>query len=449
MRITKKIFMDLAILMTFLGVMVGVSFPFFVQLFGVAKSTAQQPVFFSACVMAGMLLALMNYQLAKKIVGTRIRLLSGQMKHVEGILSNNESREGCTACTPETCSITVDSEDELGDSADSFNRLIVTLSDVLGQQTDLQRFSEMLTSHLELDTLCDETLQYLVNATQANGGVILTEQSGDLEVVSSYGIIHGDHTIVNSLLRQALKAQKRQLIRFPDDIVMDGVLTQFRPKELIIEPILFKQVMIGIIVLAGAMPFSLQDLEKLTAYGPILSVAFNNAITHRQMQRLAALDALTGIYNRRFGNNRIQEEFSRAIRSGTPLSLVMLDIDHFKSVNDTYGHMIGDRIIVMIAKAIKSAIREGDVIIRYGGEEFLCLLPGANQQDAQFIAERIRIIAKDTVFKNEDHEIHVTVSLGTATYPHKDIADIQQFITMADTAMYNAKQSGRNQVVSV
>lgn len=127
----------------------------------------------------------------------------------------------------------------------------------------------------------------------------------------------------------------------------------------------------------------------------------------------------------------------------------MLDIDHFKQINDTYGHNIGDKIIVMITKAIKSAIRDGDLLIRYGGEEFLSVLPGASQHDANIIAQRIRIMVADSILKENEQAISVTVSLGTATFPNKDIADIQQFIAMADEAMYSAKNSGRNRVVSV
>ena len=447
MRITKKVFNDLAIFMVFLGVLVGIAFPFFVLLFDVPRETAFQLVFFGACIAAGILLAIMNYQLAKRVVGTRIRELSTQMKHVEGILSGSKSGVNCQTCSPETCSIRVDSEDEIGDSAASFNRLILTLSEVMEAQTDLQRFSALLTTHLELDDLSNETLLYLMEATGANGGALLLEHSGELEIAASYAIHELNGIGVNSYIQQAMKKQERQTISFPDDIILDGVLTQFRPKEIIIEPIVFKKVLIGMLILASTTPFSQKSLEKLSVYGPILSVAFNNAITHQQMQQLAALDALTGIYNRRFGSNRIQEEFVRSIRSGIPMSLIMLDIDHFKSINDSYGHMIGDRAIVMITKSIKDAIREGDVMIRYGGEEFLCLLPGANQTDARQIAERIRILVKDTVVKNEDQEIHVTVSLGTTTYPNDDIQDIQQLIQMADTAMYNAKKSGRNRVV--
>lgn len=135
--------------------------------------------------------------------------------------------------------------------------------------------------------------------------------------------------------------------------------------------------------------------------------------------------------------------------TGTALSLIMLDIDHFKQVNDTYGHNIGDKIIVMITKAVKGAMREGDLLIRCGGEEFLCVLPGASQHDAAITAQRIRVMVADSILKESDQAITVTVSLGTATFPNRDVADIQQFITVADEAMYSAKNSGRNRVVSV
>ncbi|MCE5342546.1 MAG: GGDEF domain-containing protein [Eubacteriales bacterium] len=447
-RITKRIFKDLAIYMVFLGVIVGVVFPFFVRLFGVPASIAYQPLFFCACIAAGILLATLNITLARNVVGSRIRELSSQMKHVEGILSSQMTGEQCEKCTPESCSIRVDSEDELGDSAASFNRLIQTLSTVLGAQQDLQRFSEMLTSNLEMDVLANEILHYLLGVTQASGGAILTEEGAELNVEASYAI-DMERTMLNStVLHYAVEKQERRVVRLPEDIVLEGVLTKYRPKELLIEPIVYKQIVVGIIMLADVEAFSNDTLDKLNSYAPILSMAFNNAITHQRMQRLAALDALTGIYNRRFGSNRLQEEFGRAVRIGSSLSLIMLDIDHFKTVNDTYGHMVGDKLIVLITKIISDAIREGDVLIRYGGEEFLCVLPGASQQDAQFMAERIRIQVRDSILKNNEQEIRVTVSLGTSTYPNKDIDNIQQLINLSDEAMYNAKKSGRDRVAS-
>lgn len=448
MRITKKVFNDLAIFMILLGVIMGILFPFFIALFNVPGSIVFQPTFFCACIGAGILLAAMNIALARKTVGARIKHLSSEMKHVEGILSAMGHGQGCQTCTPESCRIDVDSEDELGESAESFNHLITTLSIVLNAQKSLQQFSEMLTAHLELDVLASSTLQNLIENTRATGGAILIENNGEFGVVATLALKNEKALEKNPLVLRTMKTHERYIVQYPADIVMDGLIVDYRPRSIIIEPIIYKQVLLGVIILASVSPFSDASLDILAACAPILSVTFNNAITHQQMQRLAALDSLTGIYNRRFGYNRIQEEFSRSIRSSTSLSLIMLDIDHFKVVNDTYGHIVGDKIIVSITKTINSAIREGDVLIRYGGEEFLCVLPGANLHDSQLIAERIRIMVGDSILKWNDQEIKVTVSLGTATYPNKDINDIQQFINTADDAMYKAKRMGRNRVVS-
>ncbi len=449
MRITRKVFTDLTIFMVFLGVAVGLVFPFFSVLLGVPKATAFKALFFGACIAAGIILAGLNIALARKVVGTRIKHLSRQMKHIKVMLTQRNQQSDSERCTPENCAIKVDSEDELGESAEAFNRLIFTLSQVMEAQRDLQQFSEMLTSHLDLEVLAYETLQHLIRGTQASGGAILSERNGELNVVTAHAVRDPASLANNAVVAHTMNTHARQLIRFPEGIVLDGVITDYHPRELLVEPIMYKQVLIGIILLAGVTPFTDKDLEKLAEYGPILSMAFNNAVTHQQMEQLAALDSLTGIYNRRFGFSRLQEEFGRAIRTGTAISLIMLDIDHFKQVNDTYGHSIGDKIIVMITKAVKGAMREGDLLIRCGGEEFLCVLPGASQHDAAITAQRIRIMVADSILKESDQAISVTVSLGTATFPNKDIADIQQFITMADEAMYSAKNSGRNRVVSV
>ncbi len=449
MRITKKVFTDLTIYMIFLGVCVGLCFPFFMVLFEVPKAIVLKPSFFAACIGAGILLALMNIWLARRVVGNRMRQLSQKMKHVEGILSKAQANSEYCKCTAENCLITVDSEDELGESAESFNQLITTLSEVLEAQESLQCFSQVLTSHLELDTLANQALRNLAEITQANGGAVLVENNGELTLAAALAMKNARSLATNALVLNVLQTRERYLIRLPENFVLDGLIAEYSPKEIVIEPIVYKQVLRGVIVLAAVQPFSQKTLDQLTAYAPILSMAFNNAITHQQMEALAALDPLTGVYNRRFGNNRMYEEFSRSVRSGAPLSLIMADIDHFKIINDTYGHTVGDKIIVQITKTISQAIRDGDVLIRYGGEEFLCVLSGASQHDANMIAERIRVTVSDSVLRLSDQEIRVTVSLGTATYPNCDISDIQQLVVLVDEALYTAKNTGRNRVVSV
>lgn len=293
-----------------------------------------------------------------------------------------------------------------------------------------------------------ETLNHLIKNTNADGGAILIEKSGELVVEAIDSIKDAKALENNKRILNTMRTLERQLIKLPNDIILDGVIVDFQPKELLIEPILYKKILLGVLILVNASSFSKNAIEKLSFFNQNLSLAFRNAITYNQMQRLAALDALTGLYNRRFGIIRIQEEFSRAIRANTPVSLLMFDIDHFKIVNDTYGHLVGDKVLVNIAKIGLAAIREGDVLLRYGGEEFLCVLPGANQDDARIIAERIRIMVMDSTVKNAEQDVKVTISIGVITYPHHDISDSNQLIKLADDAMYVAKNTGRNRTVS-
>jgi diguanylate cyclase (GGDEF)-like protein len=448
MRITKKIFTDLAIFMMLLGVGVGLVFPFFCLVLGVPESVALTPVFFASCMAAGITLAILNITLARKTVGSRIRTMSTKMKHVESILTARKYGSGEEGCDPNECLIEVDSEDELGEGAESFNNLVMTLSRVLDSNAELQLFSEMLTSNLELDALSREALDQLIRNTGAAGGAILSEKGGEL-VVEAVDSIRDPLSLVNNeRLLRTINSQQRQLIRFPADMVINGIIVDFRPCELVIEPILYKNVLLGVMLLVSAVPFPDQTALKLKLFNQVLSLAFRNALTHEQMTRLAAVDPLTGTYNRRFGTLRLHEEFSRAIRAGTPVSVLMFDIDHFKVVNDTYGHPVGDKVLVGVSRIVLGSIREGDILARYGGEEFLCVLPGASQHDAGIVAERIRIMIMDSHVMNLDQEIKVTVSLGVATYPHNSISNSDQLIQLADEAMYAAKNTGRNRVVS-
>lgn len=448
MRITNKIFDDLAIFMVGLGVAVGVIFPFFSLLLGVPSEIALRPIYFLACIVAGVILALMNIIIARLIIGSPMRKLSLQMRHVQTILLNKKNGVSNEICTPENCFIEVESKDELGESADAFNNLVATLSEVLQTNTEINEFSGMLTSHLELEDLANETLGQLIQNTEAHGGAILIERNGAMEVIASKALKMPKRLENNERIMRLYKECQRQIIDFPKDVIMDGVVVDFHPKALLIEPITYKNIILGVVVLVGTNEFSKNAIDKLSFFSQSLSLAFRNAITYNQMQKLAAIDGLTGLYNQRFGSIRLQEEFGRAIRSNLPLSLLMFDIDHFKSVNDTYGHLIGDRVLLSIAKCATAAIREGDVLLRYGGEEFLCILPGASHNDAIIIAERIRIMVMDNIVKNGEQEIKVTISVGVASFPSTEIADCKQFIKLADDAMYTAKEMGRNRVIS-
>jgi two-component system cell cycle response regulator len=198
---------------------------------------------------------------------------------------------------------------------------------------------------------------------------------------------------------------------------------------------------------AFAHPSTPEAGAVLNATLPGLAVAVNNALNHEDLQRVAALDPLTGVYNRRFGLQRLAEEFGRSIRSGDPLGLLMLDLDHFKDVNDTYGHLVGDRVLQTVVRATRTVLRDGDVLLRYGGEEFLVVLPGAGHDDLAQMAERVRHAVAEAEISEAGQRIVVTVSIGGSALPDENATGPQEMIGVADAALYAAKESGRDRCV--
>ena len=157
-------------------------------------------------------------------------------------------------------------------------------------------------------------------------------------------------------------------------------------------------------------------------------------------------DGLTGLDNRRHIEERLTEMFSHAARLNEPLACVMCDVDHFKSVNDTYGHQAGDAVLQQVAEILRDSAREIDRVGRYGGEEFIVLLPAANLADATAFAERVRGEVEAREFSYADGTLRRTLSAGVAAWPHPDIRHQEALVKAADDALYAAKQGGRNRV---
>ncbi|MGM0645881.1 MAG: diguanylate cyclase [Thermodesulfobacteriota bacterium] len=168
-------------------------------------------------------------------------------------------------------------------------------------------------------------------------------------------------------------------------------------------------------------------------------------IVEIRLTHMAATDELTGLYNRRRFFELARAEFSRAQRYGSPMTVFLLDIDHFKKVNDEYGHDAGDIALRAVAVCIANQLRSLDVLGRLGGEEFVVLLPETHQAEAEQIAERIRSVIEQTPIPLPKKHIFTTVSIGVAEYT-EDIQDIDTLISRADAAMYRAKRNGRNRV---
>ena len=170
-----------------------------------------------------------------------------------------------------------------------------------------------------------------------------------------------------------------------------------------------------------------------------------------ELLTLSRTDALTGLFNRRYFEERLNEEFTRSRRYGSPLSLVMLDIDHFKRINDTFGHPFGDRVLKAVAQTACSRLREVDLMARYGGEELIALLPETSPVDALRVCERVREAIASLGLEHpgaDGHvqEVRLTASLGVATVPAANLTSAEALLMAADTSLYAAKGAGRNRV---
>jgi len=167
---------------------------------------------------------------------------------------------------------------------------------------------------------------------------------------------------------------------------------------------------------------------------------------HEEIYRLTTIDGLTQVYNKRYFIETLEREIGRAQRYRRDLSLIMFDIDNFKRINDTYGHLAGDHVLKQLASVIKSRIRREDILSRYGGEEFAIILPEIDGYNSLQFAEKIRRLIEKAVFKFEETEIPVTISIGVAS-ASGELQEPHDFIRIADAKLYEAKSQGRNRVV--
>ncbi len=170
-----------------------------------------------------------------------------------------------------------------------------------------------------------------------------------------------------------------------------------------------------------------------------------NVYLEDQMRQMVQHDSLTGIYNRRYLDSRLSEEFNRCSRAGHELSIIIFDIDNFKKLNDEFGHIFGDQVLRRLAAVCSAMIRSCDVFCRFGGEEFCVILPESSAAGASAFAERIRQSIADMVVADNGTEVRVTVSLGVASL-NPDVPDTNRLLEHADTAMYQSKAAGKNRV---
>ncbi len=169
--------------------------------------------------------------------------------------------------------------------------------------------------------------------------------------------------------------------------------------------------------------------------------------SNERLQELSSIDPLTHLYNRRYFMGALASEFERTVRYDPPLAFVMVDIDHFKTLNDTYGHQAGDDVLRGMGELIRQQVRASDIPARYGGEEFCVLLPETPVEGAREFAQRLRLAVEARGFPAQGQHLRCTVSIGVASCPSPRVSDEEDLIRLADEALYEAKSAGRNRVV--
>lgn len=231
--------------------------------------------------------------------------------------------------------------------------------------------------------------------------------------------------------------------RFPAELLKNDI------SSVIGIPVMIGNSRLGVLGLYhthGKKRFTERDLALAESIGHQAGIAIQNSRLFKDVQRMAITDPLTGWYNRRYFFTQAQNELDRTLRYGHALSMIMLDIDRFKLVNDTYGHLMGDHVLQAIARRIEKSLRKPDIYARLGGEEFVILLPETGALSAQQAAERIRLTIADQPIATAKGPILITISLGVASIHGEQISEVEKLLDMADQALYAAKSAGRNRV---
>jgi len=325
----------------------------------------------------------------------------------------------------------------------------------------LKNAASLLNSPLEIDEVLTRVLAVVSEVVSGDSAcIILLGDRGRLSCLGRSGLItyQKKYEMLNQMTineLQTLRTMKRtgQPLVIPDINLYPAWvdLTGERPtRSFLGNPIKIKGKVTGFLTLESVQPdfFTQDQVDKLQSFVDLAATAIENANLQRETQKLAISDELTGLFNRRGLMDLGRREFDRARRFRHPLSAAIIDLDNFKTINDTYGHVAGDQLLNQIADCCRASFREIDIIARYGGDEIVVLLLENDTDQAFQIADRFRQMISNRVFRTEVGNLTTTVSIGIAAL-NDHMENLTQLIDQADRALYLAKEAGRNRIMSV
>jgi diguanylate cyclase (GGDEF)-like protein len=356
--------------------------------------------------------------------------------------------------------IAVRSKDEVGQLAMAFNEMTDELrSHITALQTsrdelrrNLARLGDTLSGTHDLGRILTVILDTAIASTHASAGAVYVTQPGreELALKASRGL-STDPAAVTARVRlgdgvTGQVAVTGEALRGRVGAGLDLSPAEPAAVELISVPLRATEGVIGVLNLydrSDGQPFDDSDLETIRTFAGQAAVALDNVLLHQEAQRLSVTDGLTGLGNYRFFQTTLAREVERASRFHRSLAVLMLDLDLFKQVNDAHGHQVGDAVMVEIADRIRDEIREVDVVCRYGGEEFVVVLPETGREGAGYTAERICNAVRRRPVAVAALRLRITLSAGVAVFPtHGDTP--ASIVRAADDALYAAKASGRD-----
>lgn len=324
--------------------------------------------------------------------------------------------------------------------------------------TTAMRVSQIISSEIMLDRLLQNIMrESITNAGAQRGYLLLESDSEELTIEASEDIDKNEFMVMQSMPLKDCSEICHSIVNYVyhsgEDIVLgnaskdglfinDPYIIRMQCKSILCIPIMSKGKLSGILYMENNLTenaFTPERLEILRSFSVQAAISIENA----RLFELATTDGMTKLYVHRYFQLLLDQEMKRSRRHNKKFSLIMMDIDNFKSFNDTYGHQLGDKVLKEVAATARKISRSEDVAARYGGEEFVMILPETDSRQAVIIADRIRESVAEIEIPHGNEKLHVTISLGVSTYPHH-AEDKVALISAADAALYASKYKGKN-----